>query len=57
MKPKITYKKWWQRFIPSWRKKIKLMNIMLDWQWENGMKEEVEENVRHMIIYGYYKIK
>lgn len=50
--PKITYKKWWHRFIPSYRKKIKMLNIMMEHDWQNGLREEVDKQVREYILYG-----
>lgn len=50
--PKITYKKWWHRFIPKYRKFIKIMNIKLQHDWDNGMREEVDKRVMDMFLYG-----
>lgn len=52
--PKITYKKWYHRLNPYYRRRIKLMNILIKHNWENGMEEEVYNKVKNRIIYGHY---
>lgn len=48
-KPIIKYKKWWHRFSPKHRMIIKLMNDMIEYKWDRGMKEELENNIgKHM---------
>ena len=52
--PRIVYKKWWHRFLPYYRKRIKLMNVMLAHEWENGLEGEIARMHRELMINGFY---
>ena len=49
---KIIYKKWWHRFIPRYRRGIKMLNILANHWWDNGGKEEHQDFMRELIING-----
>lgn len=53
--PIITYNKWWHRFVPYYRKHIKVMNLILS----NNSEEtgiEVERHIQDFILHGRTKI-
>lgn len=50
--PKITYKKWWHRFLPYYRKRIKLMNIFFQKEWREGMDKKFAQAVFEQMAYG-----
>ena len=39
--------KWWKD-----RKKMKVANFLINYQWKHGMKEEVEKMQMDMFLYG-----
>jgi hypothetical protein len=45
---------WWRNPIKWWkdRKCIKVMNVLANYQWEHGMKEEVAKITAEAIVYG-----
>lgn len=53
--PKITYKKWWHRFIPSYRRNIKMMNTLLETQWP-GIEKELAEKHKELWQVGFTRI-
>lgn len=50
--PFITYKKWYHRFIPSYRRNIKFMNLILSHEWEHGMDKKVKQMWKNVVLYG-----
>lgn len=55
-RPKITYKKWWHRFIPKYRRNIKIMDKMFSHNWYHGGKEEMDKALTELVIYGKTEI-
>lgn len=60
MKKKITpqiklYGWWWKQFIPTFRKRRKIMQAILDYEWENGGEEELQRQLTELTIFGKVK--
>ena len=52
MRPHITYKKWWHRFIPSYRKNIRILDEVFGYDWEHGGKQELEKHQIEFMLTG-----
>lgn len=55
-RPKVTYKKWWHRLIPSYRRSISLMDYMFEEHWKHSGEEELQSHMKEFLLTGKTKI-
>ena len=56
-RPHITYKHWWHRFIPSYRKNIKILDEVFGYDWKHGGEQALKEARFELITKGMAKIE
>lgn len=51
LQPIITYKKWWHRFIPYYRKNIRVMNDLLEYKFKDPLFcKELENKILNDLL-------